>query len=320
MVNQNPQTGWTTESWYVSQWLDTGKLTFKIFRLHCPVLSHPRICNLPTCLLLSLASRLALAAEHTTKRTAEFDLENASRLLRKHTTQKLSSIRRGKGRRQSEGDTMVSLTPHRLSSAAYGKNLGAQKRHNTLAHQEIFPLSNPKVCLMDVRPKRQCWLGRASFKRLGLENGSAAWGSRASPRKPRPASGQPSPARYSPLHPLLRPPTSAPAARAASRPPPRPHARTHTRPQRPGFPPLVSAPRRRVRVQRGPAEGGSSHWPRSPRRRLGPGSALHFLVPRLDARSRQPPRRRSENARASLGAPPPSFHDDRSALKSCPPR
>lgn len=46
--------------------------TNKIFRLHGPVLSHPRICNLPACLPSSLASRLALAPDHTL--TAGFDL------------------------------------------------------------------------------------------------------------------------------------------------------------------------------------------------------------------------------------------------------
>lgn len=102
-----------------------------------------------------------------------------------------------------------------------------------------------------------------------------------------------------------RSPRRLPASASAART----HVGTHTRPRRPRFPPLVRGPRpaAAAAAARTPSADqlrGSSHWPPSPRRRLGPGSALCFLVRRLDARSRQPPRRRSEDAPASLRAPP----------------
>lgn len=101
-----------------------------------------------------------------------------------------------------------------------------------------------------------------------------------------------------------------------------PPGRPPTHPPRFRFPPLVCGPRRHAHAQRRPTEGRPATGRRA-------GSALHFLVGRLDARSRQPPRRRSENARASLRAPPPgsikggacwgvpSLHDDRRPLRGC---
>lgn len=51
LVNQNPRI--RIYDWELLRFTadSTGKLTLKIFRVHCPVLSHPRICNLPACLL-----------------------------------------------------------------------------------------------------------------------------------------------------------------------------------------------------------------------------------------------------------------------------
>lgn len=153
------------------------------------------------------------------------------------------------------------------------------------------------------------------------------WRPRASLWKPRRASGSrvsrgtPRFARRRGSYLSARSPRRLPASASATRTPTRPAGRPPTH-RGSASRPSSAGPRRHAHAQRRPTEGRPATGRRA-------GSALHFLVGRLDARSRQPPRRRSENARASLRAPPPgsikggtcwgvpSLHDDRRPLRGC---
>ncbi|CAO2611867.1 Small integral membrane protein 18 [Lemmus lemmus] len=218
-----------------------------------------------------------------------------------NTQLKFSNIKKGRAEASREGTPWSpQSTPHTLRSPANVK-LGVQGPRNPLAHRESFRFPTQKFAFWTSGLKDKAGWKRAPFRVLGLANRSAAvWRPRASLRKPRRASGSRVPrgtrrfARRRGSYLSAYSPRRLPASASAARKP----ARSPGRPPRLRFPPLVRGPRRRAHAKRRPTEGRPATGRRA-------GSALHFLVGRLDARSRQPPRRRSENARASLRAPPP---------------
>lgn len=149
---------------------------------------------------------------------------------------------------------MVSLTPLRLSSAAKVKNPRAQRRDHPLAHQESPGFPTQKFALWTSGLKdnagRSEPLLRGSAWRTARRRGVHArpLGSRVPPQGSGvPRGTRPFARRRRGPYLSARNPRRLPASASA--------ARTHTRPQRPGFPPLFSGPRRRAHAQRGPTEG-----------------------------------------------------------------
>lgn len=212
-------------------------------------------------------------------------------------------------------------TPHRLSSAANVKKPRAPEAHNPLAHQESSRFPTQKFALWPSGLKDNAGWSEP-LKGLGLENGSAAWRSRASPRKPRTAAGTRPMSRRRrgplPQHPQPAPPPGLRLGRT--------HARRHAHP--PTAAPLPAPPQgpparrrrgRRAHAQRRPAEGvqplaAEPEAATRPRLRpLLPGAAAGRSLPATTA---TPLRRRACVAAGSA----PRFHDDRGALQGYPPR
>lgn len=274
--------------------------------------------------VLARASRVSLAPARTKKRTEAFRPGKCLSTPQKTPNSSSAALEKAGQTPVERGRRGAPTSTHTLRSPA-NVNFEVQGPQDPLDHRESSRFSTQKFAFWTSGLKDKADWKRTPFGVLGWANRSAAvWRPRASLRKPRRASGSRVSrvtsrfARRRGSYLSACSPRRLPASASAARTPTRPAGR----PPRLRFPPLVRGPRRRAQAQRRPTEGRPATGRRA-------GSALHFLVERLDARSRQPPRRRSENARASLRAPPPgpmkggacwgvpSLHDDRRPLRGC---